>query len=113
MVMLIWRKIPFFDRLKLLCGGPRRFLLRRLKPNYVEAQLAKRQGTCKRCGFCCQMSWRCWHLFYDADGLACCRLYGKNRRSSWCVDFPIDERCLIDRKLAGFDEPCGYWWKKP
>lgn len=104
------RKMTLGHRLRLLCGGPRRFLLRLLRPKYVQAQLEKRQGACKRCGACCQMSWRCPHLFYDENGLASCHLYGKGR-ASWCRDFPIDERCLADRDSIGFKEPCGLWWK--
>jgi hypothetical protein len=106
-------KITLSARAKLILGGPRRYFLRLFNPDYVDTQLAKRAGECKRCGACCQMSWRCPHLYYDADKLACCRLYGRQRRQSWCVDFPIDERCLNDRELAGFIEPCGYGWIKP
>lgn len=107
------RNITFWNRVKLLCGGPRRYFLRLLKPEYVQKQLTERQGDCTRCGNCCQMSWRCQHLYYDSDGLACCKLYEKVRRSSWCADFPIDERCLADRKLAGFKGNCGFYWQEP
>lgn len=109
--LIFHRQMTLATRLKLLCGGPRRYLLGVLRPNYVTSQLAKRKGNCKRCGACCQMSWRCPHLFYDENNLAGCKVYGQGR-APWCKDFPIDQRCLNDRNSIGFEQPCGYWWPK-
>lgn len=106
------REKTLVDRLKLIWGGPRRYLLRKLKPEYVDEQLEKREGECRRCGSCCQMSWRCRNLSYDEDGLAICKIHGIKPRGSYCVDFPINEKCLNDRKLSGFDHNCGFSWPK-
>ena len=103
--------ITFWQRLKLLWGRPRRFVLNHFRPGYVAAQLAKRRGECARCGACCQMGAYCRHLVYEDDtGLSACKRYDKFRSMN-CRNFPIDERDLADRNLVFPDVPCGYYFE--
>jgi hypothetical protein len=95
-----------WQRLKLLASRPRRLYLNLLRPGYVRASLARRVGECRRCGACCQMGSRCWHLEYDG-ALSACRRYLKYRTLN-CRNFPIDERDLAERNLVFPHTSCGY-----
>jgi hypothetical protein len=99
-------KLPLWRRLLLLRGRARRWFLNHFRREYVQQQLAKRQGECRRCGACCQMGIRCWKLSYG-DGQSHCQSYN-GRRSLNCRNFPIDERDLDERDLVAPDTPCGY-----
>jgi len=97
-------------RWKLLGGTLRRFYLTVFRPGYVRANLAKRQGACRRCGACCKLVWQCLHFYHD-DGVPACRLY-KLYRPQNCSKFPIDHRDIADRNLVPPHEPCGYSWPR-
>lgn len=99
-------------RLALLRGVMRRFLLNVFRPSYVRASVAKRAGTCKRCGVCCHLiANKCGALHLHRDGSSTCRLYNLYRLPN-CRTFPIDPRDLTDRDLVMPDTPCGYSWPK-
>ncbi len=100
-------RLSVWQRLKLLWGRPRRLFLNLFRPGYVRANLARRQGECRRCGACCQMGLYCRHLKYGADALSECVRYTKWRTSN-CRNFPMDERDLAERDLVAPDTPCGY-----
>ncbi len=94
------------DRMKLRWGVCRRMIWHLCRPGYVRAQLAQRQGACRRCGACCRLGRLCPYLM-DDHGLSACQLYGRYRLPN-CVNFPIDARDLADRDLIAPNEPCGY-----
>ncbi|NQT52429.1 hypothetical protein HQ576_10280 [bacterium] len=99
-------RLPLWQRLTLLRGRPRRWLLNHFRRGYVEQQLAKRQGECVHCGACCQMGIRCLKLAYDGGQSQCQKYDG--RRSLNCQTFPIDERDLAERDFVAPHTPCGY-----
>ena len=80
--------------LKLASGKIRRFLLIRLKKNYVDEQLTKRQGECNHCGNCCEILFKCPFLIRLDDETSQCSIY--DDRPNQCDAFPIDEKCLSD-----------------
>jgi len=84
-----------------LTGKLRRLMLTHLRPDYVRAQLARREGECLRCGACCALLYTCPAL---ADGRECLA-YGRWRPRS-CHAFPIDERDL--REVEALGGRCGY-----
>lgn len=88
-----------------LAGKVRRFYLHRFRRDFVERQLAKRQGDCGRCAACCKLLFRC--PFLDESGpIALCSIH--DRRPDNCRFFPIDPRDLADRDLVDPLNPCGY-----
>lgn len=91
-----------------LCGTPRRFLLSVFRRGYVRRSLAQRQGSCLRCGACCQLVVKCIYYFED-KGLPSCRLYGIFRMPN-CSAFPFDQRDINDRNRVAPETPCGYSW---
>lgn len=104
-------KLTWRDRWFLIWGGPRRFLLRVFLPTTMKRGLEQRRGACKRCGVCCQMSWRCRHLCYGA-GLSGCAIY-QRQKLPICRDFPIDERDLAYRDRVAPHSACGYYFVDP
>ena len=97
-------------RLKLLRGVMRRLLLLHFRPGYVRRSLARRTGSCSRCGVCCHLvANQCRALRLDAAGHTLCTLYAFYRPPN-CRTFPIDPRDLADRDLVAPDLPCGYAW---
>lgn len=86
----MWRKFQH------AWGVLRRFWLVHFRPDYVQRQLQKRQGECRRCGNCCLLVCRCPFL----KGENQCTIYGW--RSRQCREFPIDERDLKDVPSCGF-----------
>ncbi len=56
-----------------LVGQARRQYLSRLRPGYVERARTERQGDCRRCGACCNLTFHC--PFYNAA--TGCRIYEK------------------------------------
>ena len=91
-------KMTFSLRIVQLRGKIRRLGLTTFRRGYVRAQMARREGECRRCGGCCRLAYRC--LFLNGDNL--CAIY-KTPRLSNCKSFPIDERDL--REVPG---GCGY-----
>jgi hypothetical protein len=97
-------------RLILLRGVARRFLLNLFRRRYVRESVARRQGTCRRCGACCHLvANTCARLRSRADGSTECWRYTSFRMPN-CRTFPIDPRDLADRDLVAPDIPCGYSW---
>ena len=82
-------------------GKVRRFFLLHFRKDYVERQIAHRQGECNQCGNCCEILFRCPFLVKIADGHSQCSIY--DRRPGQCAAFPINERCLSE---VDFD--CSY-----
>ena len=86
-------------------GKIRRFYLAHFNQEYVQAQLQRRKGSCKMCGACCQLGYRCIYL---TDLMTCSIHEGNNwLRPEQCMFFPIDE---ID--LSEMDNPqCGFYFE--
>lgn len=78
-------------------GQVRRQYISRLRPGYVARVRAEREGQCRGCGSCCDLTFRC--PFLNAESR--CTIYEKRTRT--CRDFPID---AVDLKLTGV--PCGH-----
>jgi hypothetical protein len=72
-------------------GKLRRYWLTHFRRGYVARQMQLREGSCRRCGRCCALLFRCPWL----EGRATCRIYGL-RRPRACEAFPIDERDIGD-----------------
>ena len=87
-----------------LAGQVRRQYLSRLRPDYVARMKARRQGECRRCGACCDLTFHCPFLTNGGDCTGC-RIYDKRTRT--CRDFPIDAR---DLKLTRV--PCGHYYEE-
>ncbi len=85
-----------------LMGQVRRQYLGRLRPGYVERIKAERQGECRRCGACCNLTFHC-PFYVPGTG---CRIYEK--RTLTCRAFPID---AADLKLTRV--PCGHHYERP
>jgi Fe-S-cluster containining protein len=64
--------------------------------NYIASKLAKRKGSCKKCGQCCK---GCRHL--DKDNL--CKIYD-NRPWACYKEFPLDK---LDKEIWQVTK-CGY-----
>ena len=86
---------------KLVAGKVRRFFYVHFRKNYVDGQLAFRQGTCNHCGNCCEILFKCPFLIKLEGDQSFCSIY--EDRPGQCGAFPIDEKCLAD---VGFD--CTY-----
>ena len=82
-----------------LAGQLRRQFLSRLRPGYVARVRASRMGTCRGCGACCNLTFRCPFLTPE------CRCDHYTRRTLTCRDFPID---ALDLKLTRV--PCGHYF---
>ncbi|GIX46288.1 MAG: hypothetical protein KatS3mg131_0499 [Candidatus Tectimicrobiota bacterium] len=91
-------------------GKLRRLYLITFRKGYVQAQLARRQGTCNQCGACCRLAVTCPFLH---DNL--CTIYG-DCQPQVCHLFPIDPRDLADvgeqcsyrfDVVTSFDAPAG------
>jgi hypothetical protein len=83
-------------------GQMRRQYLCRFRPGYVARTKAARQGRCRRCGSCCNLTYHCPFLKRDGD----CRIY--DHRTLTCRDFPID---AVDLRLTRV--PCGLHFDPP
>ncbi|MDD2600198.1 MAG: hypothetical protein PHO37_13390 [Kiritimatiellae bacterium] len=104
-----FRKVPLRVRLTLVKGVLRRCFLNQCRKKYVRQHLASRQGECRRCSVCCQLSAPCPALQWSDPKCVECKLY-KYYRLPNCCTFPIDERDLADRDLLAPDTKCGYHW---
>lgn len=87
-------------------GKLRRFALHSINEEYIAQMAQRRHGECRRCGYCCKMLFECPFLKNLPDGTGRCRIHG--RKPDNCTFFPIDERDLRERNLAGAPAPCGY-----
>jgi hypothetical protein len=85
-----------------LAGQIRRQYLSRLRPGYVVQVRAQRQGECRQCGSCCDLTFHCPFLTCDQR----CSHYEKRTRT--CRDFPID---ATDLRLT--QVPCGHYYEVP
>jgi len=74
--------------------------LRLFNPLYIEHQIEKREGDCKRCGICCS---GCRHLLYNG----CINYQERLGLNPLCRAFPIDK---LDKEIV--NKNCGYYWKK-
>lgn len=83
-----------------LAGQIRRQYLCRLRPGYVAEARARRQGECRKCGGCCNLTFHCPFLTEER-----CRVYEK--RSVTCRDFPLDAFDLELTQVA-----CGHWFAR-
>ena len=77
-----------------------------MRPKTLEAQLAKRQGSCTRCAKCCK-ALECIFLGWDAENsVPFCRVY--NTRAWYfgtCSRYPIDQADIDDHGCPGFSFP--------
>ena len=81
-----------------LRGKIRRWYLSVFRKRYVREQLNRRRGSCRQCGACCRLAYRCVFL----DGHNRCKIYDRARHPN-CVTFPIDRRDLEDvNGVCGF-----------
>lgn len=108
---LVLRFVLFMERGRSgatrLAGQARRYWLTHFQPDYVQAQLARREGECRRCGKCCTLVFDC--PFLKEGG---CAIYGRAGdclRPKSCKIFPIDRRDLKDVRLCGGS--CGFGFK--
>jgi hypothetical protein len=93
------------QKLRLLWGKLRRFIISHAFPGYMKRSHARRLGECGRCGVCCKLLFKCNRLSFD-NGEPRCDIH--HRRSNNCRNFPIDERDLRDRDIINPRVPCGY-----
>lgn len=100
----------FRTRMILWRGVFRRFFLSVFRPGYVKASIARRQGSCARCGACCHLTAKhgCPSLAFEEAGLSLCKIHGSVRMPN-CVIFPVDARDIADRDLVAPDGvKCGF-----
>ena len=102
----IFIKVGFLTNFRLLFGCPRRSLENFFRRKWVENNLDRRLGQCRRCGACCRMGFRCRYLKYDEEGKGLCEIYDKKRIAS-CRNFPMSEKDLAQRDRI-CSQPCGF-----
>ena len=88
-----------------ITGKARRFWLVHFRQQYVQNQLTLRRGTCRQCGFCCNLLFICPMLTKHGP----CVAYDLYRPLS-CKIFPVDQRDIDEVSLSGGH--CGYRFKK-
>jgi Fe-S-cluster containining protein len=91
-------------------GKVRRFANSKVRKTYVEKQLAKRKGECKRCGACCKLLFKCPLLKEMPDGSTECKIHHK--RPGNCKLFPLDSKDIEERNHLLPDLPCGYYFEE-
>jgi len=104
------RAISDGARFRLLMGKVRRFFYIFFRPGYVEYWRARRRGSCRNCGACCQLAHRCPHLKRRPDGSTYCAIYPL--RPPNCRAFPIDPQDLRDRDIIMPQTPCGFYFEQ-
>ena len=92
-------------RIELAWGRLRRAYLKRFRPGYVRASLARRVGQCNRTGACCKLMFTCPLLKQQPEPVRCGI---QERKPKVCQLFPIDERDLRDRDIVSPASPCGF-----
>ncbi|MBN2383071.1 hypothetical protein JXQ70_09340 [bacterium] len=80
--------------IKPIKGKMRRFYYCNFRREYVVQQVLLRHGTCKQCGKCCYLLFKCPFL-RQAEGKTYCTIY-HGKRPKQCIAFPIDEQDLAD-----------------
>jgi hypothetical protein len=95
----------FPQMVQMAWGKVRRFLWPIVAPKSFQASMAKREGSCSRCGACCQLLYKCPYL-EEKNGVFACSIQGKKPGN--CIRFPIDARDLADRDIVMPDVKCGY-----
>jgi hypothetical protein len=84
-------------------GKIRRFAISKTNKHYIDIMLKEREGSCKRCGKCCKILFKCPFADYSKSTVEC-KIY--ESRFLACRFFPIDKRCLKD-----VDYECGFTFK--
>ncbi len=82
-------------------GKARRFFMVHIRKQYVQQQLAIRQGSCNQCGMCCNLLFTCPMLTQQGRCLA----YTTCRPKA-CKVFPINQKDIDEIKQCGGQ--CGY-----
>ncbi len=82
-------------------GKSRRFILAHFHKKYVAEQRSAREGSCRRCGTCCNLLITCPRLTKQSK----CFAYG-TCRPEVCKIFPIDQRDIEEVALYGGQ--CGF-----
>jgi len=77
----------------------RRQVLSRFRPAYVARMRRLRRGTCRNCGSCCNLTFRCPFLSSEKR----CVIY--DHRTLTCRNFPIDAKDLELTRV-----PCGHYF---
>ncbi|TET37269.1 MAG: hypothetical protein E3J72_06405 [Planctomycetota bacterium] len=99
-------KLKKRERALLLFGKARRWVFHAFDRDYVRKSIDRRHGSCKRCGACCNLGFRCPLVRADdLNGTKCARF---NIRTRNCSAFPIDEADLRDRDIVNAETPCGF-----
>ena len=62
----------------------------------------KRKGVCKRCGGCCNASFKCSNLKYDENGLSCCKV--NDNKPMLCRLYPYSKKDFFKH----LRRDCGY-----
>jgi hypothetical protein len=106
---LTWKSgTGFQQQLILLRGKLRRIYLVTFRKEYVKKSLERRNGECRRCGWCCHLLVRCCFLKGEGESTSC-RI--NNLKNGICTSFPIDERDIRDRNIQDTEGKCGYWFE--
>jgi hypothetical protein len=105
---LIPAQHEFRRKAVLIRGKLKRFYAGHFRKCHVARRLATREGSCRRCGACCELLFRCAFATRE-NGLAACRIYGI--RPINCRIFPMSPQDLAERNLILPDRPCGYYFK--
>jgi hypothetical protein len=88
-------------------GKIRRWALIFFVRRRVEVDLARRRGSCNRCGACCKLLYRC-PAYDESSGEGKCLIY--NDRPGICALFPINEKDLRDRDIVMPEQSCGFYF---
>ena len=78
-----------------------RFWLVHFKKTYVHQQILAREGSCRKCGTCCNLLFTCPLLSKKGD----CMVYTACRPQA-CSAFPLNQKDIDEIKLSG--RGCGY-----
>jgi len=84
----------FRTKAKQSTGKFRRFYYYHFRDEFLNQQLALRQGECNQCGSCCEIMFKCPFLLKDVDGISICSIY--ENRPGQCAAFPINDACLSE-----------------
>ena len=81
-------------------GKVRRFYQSHLRKGFVASQHAVRQGSCQRCGRCCNLGVPCPFLVELDEGGHGCSIY--ERRPLQCRTYPITRTDIEEADCPGF-----------
>jgi hypothetical protein len=83
----------------------RRYYYFRFRKEYIAASIAKRQGSCKKCGKCCEvMIFQC--VNFEKPICKIWQRMGFEQLPHQCQVYPFDES---DKNSSAPD--CGYYWR--